>query len=132
MVSHYCKLCEIWRRLEHCEYLKSIYDCEETCYSITKHIKSKDVLSNTKLNDTKTIEFSPESHLFYFEFYLQKLQKIYIIVMHTRCCRGKVGKKFNNKPNRGKSVSKNQNISRIYLRKCVLFCKLLYFYLHKP
>ena len=28
--------------------------------------RPKDVLSNTKLNDTKTINCSPENHLFYF------------------------------------------------------------------
>ena len=32
----------------------------------THKIRSKDVLSNKKLNDTKTVKFSPENHLFYF------------------------------------------------------------------
>ena len=32
----------------------------------THTIGSKDELSNTKLNDTKTIKFSPEKHLYYF------------------------------------------------------------------
>ena len=66
MVSHYCKLCEIWRRLKHCEHYKSIYDLRKHVIpSQTHKVLSKDVLSNTKLNDTKTIEFSPENHLFY-------------------------------------------------------------------
>ena len=32
----------------------------------THKIRSKDVLSNKKLNDEKTVKFSPENHLFYF------------------------------------------------------------------
>ena len=44
--------------------------------------------------------------------------------MHTKCCRGKVSKKFkifNNKPDRGKSERKNQNNSRIYLRQRLFY-----------
>ena len=32
----------------------------------THKIRSKDVLSNKKLNDMKTVKVSPENHLFYF------------------------------------------------------------------
>ena len=91
-------------------------------------IRSKDILSNTKLNDPKTIKFSPEYHLFYFadnsNSVYENCKKIYIIVMHTRCCRGKVSKKFkifNNKPDWVKSERNNQNNSRIYLRQRLFY-----------
>ena len=65
----------------------------------THKIKQKDALSNKKLNDTKTVKFSPENRLFYFadnsNSICENCKRLFIIVMHTRCCRGKVGQKFN-------------------------------------
>ena len=80
----------------------------------TNQIRSKDILSNKKLDDTKTVKFSSENHYFFLRItriLFKKVAKIYIIVMHTRCCRGKAGHKFkifNNKPDRGKSVRKKK------------------------
>ena len=67
----------------------------------THSISSRDVLPNTKLNDMKTIKFSPENHLLFLRV---KLQKIYIILMHIRCCRGKVDQKFKIFDNKKKMV----------------------------
>ena len=81
----------------------------------THKIKTKDVLSNTKLNDTKKLKFSPENHLFYFadNSYLRKLQNIYIIVKHTRCRRGKIGTKF--KIFNNKSIEKKIKIIQEFI-----------------
>ena len=79
----------------------------------THKIRSKDVLPNKKINNTKTVKFSPKYHLFYFPDNSNSIceicKKIYIIIMHTRCCRGRVDKKFkifNNTTDRGKSERK--------------------------